>query len=255
MTRDQMVQQFEQVLDAALAEEAPPAGLAEQATLPGGESEDRTCDSYAMWQALTTLVQEVRLQGRAFQELNHTLDAQAEKIAAELRAVWMERERQVQRETERRCRREILGSLIDLRDRLGRGLGTAETLRAEGAAEYQRAMAKKSARFWGLFAPAPAGPVPDDSLQAVVRGYELGVERLDQTLEEFNAFRIHCEGEAFDPRRMNAIDSEETSAYEQGTVIEVYRSGYEWNGEIFRSAQVKVARLRARENPVGETAI
>ena len=266
MTREQIVQHFEQMLDAALAEEAPPAGLAEPVTLPGGESEDRTCDSYALWQAVTTLVQEVRLQGRAFQELNHTLNAQTEKVAAELRAVWMERERQVQREAERRCRREILGSLIDLRDRLGRGLGTAETLRAERAAEYQRAMAKKSARFWGLFVPAPAGPVtagpvtagpvPDDALQAVVRGYELGVERLDQTLEEFNAFPIHCEGEAFDPRRMNAIDSEETSAYEEGTVMEVYRSGYEWSGEVFRPAQVKVARLRAgKENPNGETAI
>lgn len=77
---------------------------------------------------------------------------------------------------------------------------------------------------------------------ALIRGYELGIERLDQTLEEFNAREIRCEGEIFDPRRMNAIDSEESPGAPEGTVLEVYRSGYEWNGEVFRPAQVKVSR-------------
>jgi molecular chaperone GrpE (heat shock protein) len=50
----------------------------------------------------------------------------------------------------------------------------------------------------------------------------------------------------FDPRRMNAIESEESAAVPGGTVLEVYRSGYEWNGEIFRTAQVKVSRPPAK---------
>jgi molecular chaperone GrpE len=77
---------------------------------------------------------------------------------------------------------------------------------------------------------------------ALIRGYELGIERLDQTLDEFNAREIRCQGESFDPRRMNAIESEESSTVPSGTVLEVYRSGYEWNGEVFRPAQVKVSR-------------
>jgi molecular chaperone GrpE (heat shock protein) len=40
---------------------------------------------------------------------------------------------------------------------------------------------------------------------------------------------------------MNAIDRQASSAVPEGTVIEVYRSGYEWNGEVFRPAQVKVS--------------
>jgi molecular chaperone GrpE len=79
------------------------------------------------------------------------------------------------------------------------------------------------------------------TLDALTKGYELGLDRLDQTLEEFDAREIPCEGQAFDPRRMNAIDREESSTVPEGTVIEVYRSGYEWNGELFRPAQVKVA--------------
>ena len=83
---------------------------------------------------------------------------------------------------------------------------------------------------------------------ALVRGYELGVERLDQTLEEFNAREIRCQGEMFDPRRMNAIESEESAAVPPGTVLDVYRGGYEWNGEVFRTAQVKVARAPKQES-------
>jgi molecular chaperone GrpE len=76
----------------------------------------------------------------------------------------------------------------------------------------------------------------------LIRGYELGIERLDQTLDDFNAREIRCQGESFDPRRMNAIESEESAAVPAGTVLEVYRSGYEWNDEVFRPAQVKVSR-------------
>jgi len=38
---------------------------------------------------------------------------------------------------------------------------------------------------------------------------------------------------------MNAIDKEESVTLPEGTVLEVYRSGYEWNGEVFRPAQVR----------------
>jgi molecular chaperone GrpE (heat shock protein) len=240
MGRDEILRRFEALLDSALTSEAPPSGIdaeilalvTEGATPGGDEDSDRRCDSYALWTAMTALTQEIKLQGRAFQELNHTLAGQTEKIAEELRAVYAERERTLQRETQRRCRKDILGALIDLRDRLGRGL---ESVRAR---EMDMAAAARAGwwRFCGKQRPAP------DALAALIRGYELGIERLDQTLDEFNAREIRCQGETFDPRRMNAIDSEESPAVPGGTVLEVYRSGYEWNGEIFRPAQVKVSR-------------
>ena len=86
-----------------------------------------------------------------------------------------------------------------------------------------------------------AGGETADTIAALKKGYELGLERVDQTLEEWNAREIRCAGQVFDPRRMNAVDRQESSAVPEGTVLEVYRSGYEWNGELFRPAQVKVA--------------
>ena len=241
--RAEIVRRFETLLDSALANEDPPAGIdAEilQSVLNNTEPRDSVdaCDSYNLWAAMTALIQEVKLQGRAFQELNRTLAAQPEKIAEEFRALYAERENTQRRETERRCRREILGALIDLRDRLGRG---RESVRVR---EAEIADANRAGWFSRVFFNRPAGATAD-AFAALIRGYELGIERLDQTLDEFNAREIRCEGEGFDPRRMNAIDSEESSAVAPDTVLEVYRSGYEWEGDLFRPAQVKVSRAPA----------
>jgi molecular chaperone GrpE len=146
----------------------------------------------------------------------------------------------VRRETERRCRKEALGVLIDLRDRLARGW---ESVRAGEAALSKAAPLGWRARLFSRPVEDPGAGV----LAALKKGYELGMERLDQTLGEFDAREIRCEGQTFDPRRMNAVDRQESSAVPEGTVIEVYRSGYEWNGEVFRPAQVKVACAPAGE--------
>ena len=240
LDRNEILRRFQALLDFALTAESTPSGIEEGilSAVTGDAGDNlQSCDSYALWASMTALTQEIKLQGRAFQELNLTLAAQTEKIAEELRAVYAERERTLQRDADRRCRREILSSLIDLRDRLGRGRESVRTreLEVAGSANagwLQRVFTKPSS-------------ATGETIGALVRGYELGLERLDQTLDEFNAREIRCQGEHFDPRCMNAIESEESATVPANTVLEIYRSGYEWNGEVFRPAQVKVSRAPA----------
>ncbi len=230
MGREEILRRFERWLDGALAAEEPPRGVEAEilAAAVGAQEGPAPDTAYSVWSAMTALTQEVRLQGRSFKELNETLGSQAERMA--------ERERDVLvRETERRCRKESLGVLIDLRDRLGRGL---ESVRASGGEISKAARPGWLAR---RFARPVDGGAADAAIAALQKGYELGLDRLDQTLEELNAREMPCEGLEFDPRRMNAVDRQESSAVPEGTVIEVYRRGYEWNGEVFRTAQVKVA--------------
>jgi molecular chaperone GrpE len=243
MTRDQILRRFEEWLDGALAAEAPPSGIDAEILSAlsgeGAEQMERRCDAYSLWAAVTALTQEVKLQGRAFKELDETIGSQTTRVAEEMRAIYRERERDLQREAERRSRREILGALIDLRDRLGRGL---ETVRSSAAVVSSGVRVRWLARLVSNPDAAAA------TLAALAKGYELSLERLDQTLQEFNAREIQCQGEPFDPRRMNSIDKEESNAVPEGTVLEVYRSGYEWNGEVFRPAQVKVSCAPAVRN-------
>lgn len=81
------------------------------------------------------------------------------------------------------------------------------------------------------------------TVAAVMRGYELGLDHLDRILGDVNVRPIRCQDRPFDPRRMNAVDTEESSIVPEGTVLDVYRAGYEWNGDVFRPAQVKVSIL------------
>jgi molecular chaperone GrpE len=214
-----------------------------------GREEKNGCDSYALWAAMTTLAQEVKLQGRSFKELSDAVGEQPARMGEEIRAAWneraRERERELQRATEYRCQKDALGVLIDLRDRMARGLeaaraGGAEIARRGEVGWFTRRLA---ARLY------PAGDPTAGVLAALTKGYELSIERLDQALGELNAHEIRCHGEIFDPKRMSAIEREESPAAPEGTVLEVYRSGYEWNGEVFRPAQVKVACAPAARNP------
>src|SRR2546430_1500318 len=64
-------------------------------------------------------------------------------------------------------------------------------------------------------------------------------------LHQLEVTEIPCQGRPFDPRYMQAVDLEETNQVPEGTVVEVYRVGYEWKGQTFRLAQVKVSRSAA----------
>src|ERR1019366_5830383 len=90
--------------DAALAREDAPRGIPEE-LLKGDETgaEDATVDCYRMWAALTALTQEVKLQGRTFKQLSDT---------------WG-------RDQEARSRKEVLDGLLELRERLLRGVEAA----------------------------------------------------------------------------------------------------------------------------------
>ena len=234
MNRDEILRRFESLLDASLSSENPPEGIdAELLATAASEGDSVTgTDAYALWSAMTALTQEIRLQGRAFRELSEAVAAQTAGITSELQAIGAQSER----DCEQRVRRRILDGLVDLRDRLARGLESATT-----------ALSARDVRPTGWlarFAGSPKASAPDGAVVALQRGYELGLERLDQMLSDFGATQIACKDLPFDPRRMNAIEVEDSTGIPEGTVLEVYRSGYEWNGEVFRTAQVKVSRAR-----------
>jgi molecular chaperone GrpE len=222
MDRSEMLRRFELYLDTAMAEEAPPAGipaeildsnaggLAAGPTEPGNAGGPGAMDWYTMWAAVTALTQEIKLQSRAFKQMGETLAADAE----------------------RRSRKESLGGLLEMRERLQRGLDAVR-----GRTELQPVLWDRIfQQRWRQVQHAL------EVVRALEEGYRLSLGYLDDLLFQFQVQPIECEGRKFDPRRMNAVDVEETDEAEEGTVVSVYRMGYEWNGELFRPAQVRVAR-------------
>lgn len=210
-SREELFRRLAEWLETALSREEPPAGV--PAEILNGEpasSEDAGTDWHGVWAALTALTQEIKLQSRAFRQLHDHLV----------------------RDAEQRARREALDPLLDLRERLLRGLDSARAVEPPERTFWDRLFVRRWRRVAHFI----------EVLQAIEQGYRLTLAFLDDLLERYNVRPIRCEGQPFDPRRMSVIDVEEVPGVEEGTVLSVYRTGYEWNGEVYRPAHVRVAQ-------------
>jgi molecular chaperone GrpE len=231
LEREEILRRFEVWLDGVLAAEEAPQGITAEllsslATETGVSANGR-CDLYSIWAAITALTQEIKLQGRSFKQLSETLAPLAD-LAPQLP--------EMQREAQERARREMLDVLLDLRDRLGRGLEAARVSQAKMRESLESGWAAR------LLARHKALRQAFEAVAALQEGCALSLDGLNEALAQFDVREIVCQGEPFDPGSMHAVDVEETEQAAEGTVVEVYRAGYEWRGEVYRPAQVKVAR-------------
>lgn len=244
--RERLVRGFETWLDRALVPEAPPSGLTDElrSALQNGDPlppMDGGCDLYSLWSAMTALTQEVKLQGRTFKQLNDTLLRSREASTTEQRNPDVAVKSSREAPGSAQAKREV-DILLDLRDRVERGQSAA----LSAAEELAPSRLPRLARWLGL--GNDYARHTEEILTAISQGHSLTLDRLDQALLDLHVSVIVCGGQGFDPRRMTAIEIEETDTVPEGTVVEIYRNGYEWAGEVYRPAQVKVARPPKRNS-------
>ena len=247
--RARILERFEEWLDASLSAGREPDGIAAEILAQAGAEEAPPFDDfYSMWAAVTALTQEVRLQGRAFKQIGSSLEAAAGipeavselgRVAGLARQERQERERNLEREAGQRATKSILDSLLALRESLTRGL---ESARLAGRAGEPAPKTGLLARWFAAAEIEQERKAAAESLAALETGYRLSLEKLDELLGRMDVQPVHCLGQRFDPLAMNAVDIGETDIEPEGTVLAVFRMGYRWRGEVFRPAEVKVAR-------------
>ncbi|MFV9691393.1 MAG: nucleotide exchange factor GrpE [Desulfobacteria bacterium] len=262
---EDLVRRFRTWIDHVLSEEPVLRGIPQELLEELKEKSDHQDlvglenrhDLYSMWSAITAVTQEVKLQGRTFKRLADKIDTfsgldrsidsalrahaealgEAKKIAEQARKVSEDHEEALVRHAEVRGRRQILNVLLDVRERLTRGL--------EPARESLAKMEEGGSSGWlsRTFRRQDAGAVHTrDVLNALINGYALSLDRIDEAMQEFGVREIICKGLPFDPRAMRAVDVQETGDVPEGVVLEVYRTGYMLDDEVLWPAQVKVAR-------------
>ena len=68
------------------------------------------------------------------------------------------------------------------------------------------------------------------------------VRRLDQVLLDRGVVATHLVGQPFDPRRARVIATAPDSSMAEGTVIEEVRTGFLWEDQVLRTAEVIVSK-------------
>jgi len=261
--RRRIIRRFEAWLDEVLDDEAPPEGLdaeilaeLQSPQAPGtdapGESPE---DLGSLWSAMTALAQETKLQGRTFKQLHDSLESLPESVrgvvlahgealaavrdaAGQLGELRQEQLRQAGEAARQEAETKLVNVLLDVRDRLVRGAEGAGCLLAEARTHAPGLLGRllgRGRRAGRVLAAA----------EALLDGCNLGLARLDEALAALGVAETACEGRPFDPRCMMAAAVERTADAPEGTVVEVYRAGYQWRGRVHRLAEVKVARRPA----------
>jgi hypothetical protein len=227
--RQRMRHRFEVWLDDVMADEPPPQGIDRQIiealeqddTLDGTGGMSATPDDrVAIFAAVTALTQEVKLQGRTFQQLDESLrpliDEHAEgSDTGPANPLW--------------------DVLFDLHDRLRRGLNSCQ-------AGLQRFAEHRSPGGWRslLRVARPAGAEAQHIIEDLQQGCSLTLQRIADALQQQGITVIECQGKPFDPHSMVATDVVEDADQPQGTVVEVFQGGFRQQDHILRLASVKV---------------
>jgi molecular chaperone GrpE len=77
---------------------------------------------------------------------------------------------------------------------------------------------------------------------AIIEGFKAIRRKTAGILEAEGVRPFESKGEAFDPELHEAVASVEASEHLPGTIVDEFRRGYRWDGEVLRHAEVRVAR-------------
>lgn len=205
VTKQQLLEQFRQLLDDDSAE-------------PAGQSSGDV-DLFSLFSELVAIKNEVRLQAK---HVKSALDLVAENKAAHHQQIQRAIQQAKAETIQQQCK--LLQQLLELRDRIESGLQLAD--------QYQPAAFSLTGRRRD-----------QRMIQSLIDGQQLSLSRLDQILKEANVVPITTLGRPFDPAVMNAVGISHDPAVEDGAVSQQIRRGYRWQEKILRIADVVVNRI------------
>lgn len=207
-----LLSRFRAYLDTTEGEPEPP------------DDQREGTDLYTLFVEVAGLRSEVRTESRLvkealdqFRSVFGTLQASHAALQQEL-----DRARAEARDQGSAALRPLLLDVIDLRDRLIAALKVAAAVRP-----------RWSDRLWRRNASGGA---------AWQEGLRMTLRRLDQVLLDRRVVAVPLVGRPFDPRRARVVATSPDSSVAEGIVIEEVRTGFLWDDQLLRTADVIVSK-------------
>lgn len=193
------------------------------------EPGDRETDLYTLFTELLGLKNEVKLESRQVKAALHEFKTAFDSVQMGYNSLSKEIDaaREQRKVQQRELIRPLLLEVLDLRDRLEAG---AAALRAHTPSRLFRLCRRESQLLAGLRA-----------------GHEITLRRLDQLLEARRVLPVEVMDKPLDPATMRAAEIEHRDELEGGIVTGELRRGYTFEGELLRTAEVKVNKRKDTE--------
>jgi molecular chaperone GrpE len=207
-----LLSRFTAYLDSAADQPEPPDD-------PG-----EATDLYSVFVEMAGLRSEVRTESRLVKEALDQFRDVFDLLRTSQATVQQELDR-VRAETRAQAHaalRPLLLDVIDLRDRLVAAVNLVATARPHWSDRLLRRNTAAGADW-----------------QA---GLRITLRRLDQVLLDRGVVAIRLAGQPFDPRRARVVATVPDLSVAEGTVIEEVRTGFQWNDQVLRTAEVIVSK-------------
>ncbi len=181
-------------------------------------------DLYSVFVEMAGLRSEVRTESRLVKDALDQFRDVFDLLRTSQAAVQQEldRARSESRDRERAALRPLLLDVIDLRDRLGTALKLV-------------AITRPGWFEWRFRRSAPGGAEWQEGLRMIVR-------RLDQVLLDRGIVATQLTGGPFDPKLARVVGTAPDRSVAEGTVIEEVRTGFLWDSQVLRTAEVIVSK-------------
>jgi len=137
-----------------------------------------------------------------------------------------EQARLAELEREAALLRPLLIDLIEVRDRLAAGVAGPSPTAAAPAPWYRRLLNRA-----------------DTTADAWREALRMTLNRFDRVLRERGVIPIDVVGKPFDPKIARAVGTVADDSVDNGIVVREMRSGFLWEGEMLRAADVVVNKI------------
>lgn len=164
---------------------------------------------------------EVKAESRQFKNTLDTLSSALNTVQDDNRALAQRLEQQKDQYT-----RTILLELVDIYDRLHEGMGVLQNYRP----------------IKSMFKRSPKQDI--NFIKKIEQGQNMTLKHFDKLFQGYQVSRIECINKTFDPTTMNAIETVSEKRMDDGLVVEELRTGFLYNNQVLRLAEVKVNSVK-----------
>jgi molecular chaperone GrpE len=87
-----------------------------------------------------------------------------------------------------------------------------------------------------------------DSIEGFLKGVELILKQMKETLKKFGVEEISCLGKNFDPSVHEAMEQRESEEHNKGIILEEYQRGYRYKNRVIRPSKVCISKENKKIN-------